>query len=648
MPIIKLYLFLLFTPFYCFAQTPIYLELDTFIRSIPDVGFNGSIVRGPGWIDSTFNDSVATMNPEILRYPGGNHADAWDWDSGWFYPQTALDTAIAGTTYTINSGLLNLTPIDSRPIIFQRALDQIEAEGIFGLNIISSDIATQSADLRNAINDGVIIDKVEIGCEVNHENTFKMIKFPTAGDYARACNKYIDSLKVILPDAKIAVVAGNRVSSITTRAEHWNDSIFSIVDSADALIWHCYLYLNDGDTSFTTKQLLAYSLYRVPLYEKWRGFNDTISELQDYNIWVTEYNIFDKTTDKRFSNTWAHALILSGMNYEFMQNKLVNMMLLHNVGGIFQGFDAINTNDNFRKRGTGLFASIWNKSTENMEEAHLIKPLIIDTISYTNNNGIVNTIDYYKLYAWKFKNTTDESLVITNISSDSIVISIDSVFMGTKVYWEKWYTDSLLTQIDSNFSIHIQKDSGKSNILILPYSISVASSNICSHISSNQIFNICEGDSVLVGNNTYFLDTIYIDTLKGVLACDSILNTEIIFFQNTIPSINYQSDSLITEQGMVAYQWYLNGTVIQNATQYFHQASINGNYTVTYLDSNSCYSESNIYYYNNVRILESSPKQRTLLRIVDILGRETTILNNIILIYIYSDGSVEKKIFTQL
>ena len=251
----KIYLFLLLNPFFCFSQSHIFLELDTLVRSIPDVGFNGSIVRGPGWIDSTFNDSVATMNPAILRYPGGNHSDAWDWNSGWFYPQTVLDTGIIGTTFTINSGLLNLTPIDSRPIIFQEALDQIQAEGVFVLNIISSDLAKQSSDLRNAINDGVIIDKIEIGCEVNREDTFKMIKFPTAGDYARACNKYIDSLKVILPHAKVAVVAGNRVSSITSRAEHWNDSIYSIVDSVDALIWHCYIYLKDVDTSVDLQRL---------------------------------------------------------------------------------------------------------------------------------------------------------------------------------------------------------------------------------------------------------------------------------------------------------------------------------------------------------------------------------------------------------
>ena len=84
--------------------------------------------------------------------------------------------------------------------------------------------------------------------------------------------------------------------------------------------------------------------------EKWRGFNDTIAALQDYEVWVTEYNLFDKTYDLRYTNTWAQVLMLSAMNNEFMNNRLVEMLLLHNVGGIFPNFDALDTEHGFRKR----------------------------------------------------------------------------------------------------------------------------------------------------------------------------------------------------------------------------------------------------------------------------------------------------------
>ena len=468
----KILIYLLF-PFITEAQ--IVLQLDTFIRTVPDVGFNGNTIRGPSWVNSIFNDSVATMYPEILRYPAGGVADYWDWSTGWFYPQSVLDTAIIDTIYTMNPGWYTLDTLDSRPIVFQQALDQIGAEGLYIMNMMSSNVSIQAAALRSAITQGVSINKVELGSEINHGNIFKTMKYPTAGDYARACNLYIDSIKAIIPNAEIAVVGGNRGAD-STRSWRWNDSIYSIVDSADAMVWHNYLYLKDQDTIFSTKQLLAFPFYRVPLYQKWRGFKDTIPELKNYEIWVTEYNIFDKTSDKRYTNTWAHVLILSAMNNEFMKNSLVEMLLLHNVGGIFTNFDALDTEKNFRKRSTGVFASIWNKPIQNMTTAAKIQipNILTDSVEYTNSNGLINKVYFPKLFGWKFDNITDEVVILSNISADTIRVSVSNIFTGN-VSWEKWTSDSLLAQIDSVSYIQITEDTGAVNIVLLPYSINVAS-----------------------------------------------------------------------------------------------------------------------------------------------------------------------------
>lgn len=457
------------------TEAQVILQLDTFIRTVPEVGFNGNTIRGPSWIDLEFNDSVATMYPQILRYPAGGVADYWDWSTGWFYPQSVLDTAIIDTIYTMNSGWYVLDTIDIRPIIFQQALDQIYAEGIFVMNMMSANVAVQSAALRNAIAQGVSINKVELGSEMNHENVFKIMKYPTAGDYARACNLYIDSIKAIIPNAEIAVVGGNRGTD-STRAYHWNDSIYSIVDSADALVWHTYLYLKDKDTTFSKKQLLAFPFYRVPLYEKWRGFNDTVSELQDYEIWVTEYNLFDKSSDKRFTNTWAQVLMLSAMNNEFMNNRLVEMLLLHNVGGIFTNFDALDVENNFRKRATGIFASIWNGALQNMAVSTKIEipNSLIDSVEYANNNGLINKVYFPKLFGWKFENNFDQKVVLSNISADTILVAVVNLFPGN-VSWKKWSSDSLMAQIDSLSYVQMQRDTGTVDIVLLPYSINVAS-----------------------------------------------------------------------------------------------------------------------------------------------------------------------------
>ena len=69
---------LLFQTACLFSQNNIQLLLDSNYRSVPDFGFNGNTIRGPSWIDSTFNDSVATMFPKVLRYPGGVIANFLD------------------------------------------------------------------------------------------------------------------------------------------------------------------------------------------------------------------------------------------------------------------------------------------------------------------------------------------------------------------------------------------------------------------------------------------------------------------------------------------------------------------------------------------------------------------------------------------
>ena len=274
-----------FFPYLIFTQNIITLELDENIKSIPEVGLNGNTIRGPSWVDVTFNDSVKTMLPSVIRYPGGNVSNYWNWNSGWFYSQAVLDTVFNDTVYTMPNGWDNLNQIDIKPIRFNEALNQINADGIYVLNMMSSSLSNQLFELENAIDSGLVINRIELGSEFNHNNPFSEIKFPTAGDYAREANIWIDSIKNIMPNTEIGVVAGNRGPDFS-RAWRWNDSICDIVNDADALIWHLYLYLQDEDTLFTNEQVLGFPFYRVPKYEQWRGFQDTISAIQDYDIWL--------------------------------------------------------------------------------------------------------------------------------------------------------------------------------------------------------------------------------------------------------------------------------------------------------------------------------------------------------------------------
>ena len=453
----------------------IQLELDTFNRSIPTATFGGSTWRGPSWVDNTFNDSVATMYPNVLAYPPT--PDVWDWQNGWFYPQSVLDTCCVDTI-TLNWGQLNATVIDISPENFQNALDQIGSEGLYCLNMISSSLTKQLADINSAKDNGVGFERIRLGDEMGKAgNEHSISHFPTAEDYAAACDIYIDSIRDILPNTKIAVSAGNFGSS-NPRAQFWNDALYDMTNKADAFRWSAFFYLNESDTLFSTKQLLAYAFDQIPRYEQVRDFQDTTANLQDYELWVG-YGITDNTLDNRYSNRWSLVLMFSASHHLFLDNHLVEDISMFNVGGIFQNWDALDTQNGFRKRATGVFAAIWNKAKLGKNKATKIEtPFdLIDSVTYVNHNNVPRVVDYPKLFGWKFENdsTFESNVILTNISSDTLVVSVDNLLSGN-VTWEKWHSDSLFDVIDSDKYINLLTDTGATNIVLLPYSINVATS----------------------------------------------------------------------------------------------------------------------------------------------------------------------------
>ena len=502
----------------------IQLELDTLNRSIPTSNLGGQTWRGPSWVDTTFNDSVASMYPDVLAYPPS--PDAWDWENGWFYSQAYLDTCCLDTV-SLNWGQLNATVIDISPENFQSALDQIGAEGLYCLNMISSTMTKQLADLRSAIDDGVVIERIRLGDEMGKAgNEHSINHFPTAEDYALACDIYIDSIREILPNAKIAVSAGN-FGGGNPRAQFWNEALYSMTNQADAFRWSAFFYLKEEDSLFTTKQLLAYAFDQIPTYENVRGFQDTTSNLQNHELWVG-YGITDNTLDKRFLNRWSLVLMFSASHHLFLSNKLVEDISMFNVGGIFENWDALDTQNGFRKRATGVFASIWNKAKLNKNVATKITTPtnLIDTVTYYNiNNNNPRNVDYPTLFGWKFNNdsTFESSLVLTNISSDTIVVSVDNLISGN-VSWEKWHSDSLFDVIDSDNYINLLSDSGVTNITLLPYSINVATSSCLNDENGD---GICESLCVEDLNSDGYVTVQDLLYVLAEFGCSSLCENDI-------------------------------------------------------------------------------------------------------------------------
>jgi len=600
-----------FFPYLIFTQNIITLELDENIKSIPETGLNGNTIRGPSWVDTTFNDSVKTMFPSVIRYPGGNVSNYWNWNSGWFYSQDVLDTVFNDTVYTMPNGWDNLNQIDIKPIRFNEALNQINADGIYVLNMMSSSLSDQLFELENAIDSGLFINRVELGSEFNHNNPFSEIKFPTAGDYAREANIWIDSIKNIMPNTKIGVVAGNRGPDFS-RAWRWNDSICDIVNDADALIWHLYIYLHDDDTLFTNKQVLGYPFYKVPKYEQWRGFQDSISSIQDYNIWVTEYNLFDKTTDKRFANTWAHTLILAGMNDQLLQNQLIEIMIQHNVSGVLPNFDALDIDNNFRKRASGYSALIWNQQMLDMASVQKINtPLnLMDTVAYQNNNGLINQVFFPKMFGWKFFNSDEERGILVNLSADTLHINASSI-LPENSNWVRWHSDSLFGKMESVSHIQIDTILNTVNVALLPYSITVANSFCYNDVDNDGICDHLEEDGCS----------------ENIEACNYNFNGT----QPCLYPIDLYGLSYLDCNGVCILDQDQDGVCneLDNCPEIYNPSQIDLNQDGIGDDCDGLF-------------LNQQKKQKAIIKIIDVLGKKT-IQKNRFNIYIYDDGTVEKK-----
>ena len=147
--------------------------------------------------------------------------------------------------------------------------------------------------------------------------------------------------------------------------------------------------------------------------------------------------------------------------------------------------------------------------------------------------------------------------------------------------------------------------------------------------SSTQSFSICNGDSLVVGSNVYTSSGNYTDTLSAFTSCDSIIYTSLL-----VSNSSYTFDTLVASVSVI---W--NGI----------QLSVSGDYSIVLINSAGCDSILNLNFtYNHISAINNNnTKERTLIKITDVLGRETNGRENKLLLYLFDDGTVEKRIILE-
>ena len=144
-----------------------------------------------------------------------------------------------------------------------------------------------------------------------------------------------------------------------------------------------------------------------------------------------------------------------------------------------------------------------------------------------------------------------------------------------------------------------------------------------------QTYSICDGDSVVIGSSIYNTTGNYIDSLNASNGCDSIVYTYLFVDQKTT-----SYDTLSVTASIV---W--NGIPL----------NVSGDYSATLINSVGCDSIANINFTIIITgtLNLSTTQSKYLIKTTDVLGRKSKGTKNQTLFYIYSDGSVKKKIIIE-
>jgi len=171
----------------------------------------------------------------------------------------------------------------------------------------------------------------------------------------------------------------------------------------------------------------------------------------------------------------------------------------------------------------------------------------------------------------------------------------------------------------------------------------------------NNTNTICEGDVVIVGNNTYLLEGDYTDTLQTIYGCDSVINT-FIQWSTPIASLTLSGTNInaSVSGGSSPFLFEIYGpsgllsSIQNNGSTIQFNLLINGQYYFIVTDGLGCVSDTSFININNIpSSISGIQNSKELIKIVDILGRETEEKRNTTLFFIYSDGTVEKKIIIE-
>jgi Leucine-rich repeat (LRR) protein len=292
-------------------------------------------------------------------------------------------------------------------------------------------------------------------------------------------------------------------------------------------------------------------------------------------------------------------------------------------------------------------------------------------LALTNLNCSNNLIDQFNTKNGNWIN----NLYVNAMSNNLLCAEVDNIGYATN----NWLFDSFTSlNANCNYSNPCNMIYGCTDLLACNYnSLANIDDSSCVYPSGiQQSFSICNGDSVLVGNNIYSTAGIYTDTLATTNGCDSIVYTSVSVIPTTVWQQSFSicngdsvivgnsvyntagnyTDTLATTNGCDSIV-YTNITMDYN-TSSFDTLSVtasivwngmplnaSGDYSVTLNNLAGCDSIVNLNLtITTTGISDIVNTKSNLVKITDMLGQKTPYRRNTPLFYIYDNGTVEKRI----
>lgn len=257
---------------------------------------------GKSITDTILLGIMRTIKPPVLRIPGGNAMNFWDWNDGLPVKYSAALTFIDpagcnpdGFLTTINGydrerGIIEEQqngPLSA--VMWQQLANEGNAKPVWGLNVSTASPEQTLQFMRYLKENQIVPDRVELGNELYFDNY--SCEIPSVDFYIEQAKKHVRAVKEVFPNAKIGVPVFANNARVDPDPEsvglnsvrNWNEKIVADQSFYDAVVMHVYF------RPFVNQELGSAVTPEKDTLVAWGAVRSSVSYLKSLMNWEEKF-----------------------------------------------------------------------------------------------------------------------------------------------------------------------------------------------------------------------------------------------------------------------------------------------------------------------------------------------------------------------